>query len=323
MQSRPLGRTGLELTVLGMGTWAMGAGKRRTSNLGPADDEESVATIHRALDLGINWIDTAAYYGFGHAERIVARALRGMRERPLVVTKCGLVPSEVSDFENRITAASIREEAEASLSRLETDVLDLLMIHWPIPGEDVEEGWSTLADLKTEGKVRLIGVSNFSALQMARCELIAPIDAIQPEYSLVERTAETEVFPYAEAMGIGVVTYSPLKHGLLSGRMTRERVAALTPADWRHGHVEYTEPQLSENLRVVDALRVVADRHGRTVSEVAIAWVLRRPCVTSAILGPRRPAQFDDLVGAADPQLLDDDLAAVEADLGAASGLPR
>ncbi|SFL24571.1 aldo/keto reductase [Geodermatophilus ruber] len=323
MQTRPLGRTGVELTVLGMGTWAIGAGKRRTSNLGPVDDEESVAAIHRALDLGINWIDTAAYYGFGHAERIVARALRGLRERPLVFTKCGLVPSEVADFENRITAASIREEAEASLARLETDVLDLLMIHWPIPDDDIEEGWSALADLKAAGKVRFIGVSNFSASQMARCELVAPIDAIQPEYSLVDRTAEEEVLPYAEKVGIGTVTYSPLKHGLLSGSMTRERVAALTPSDWRRGHEQYTEPKLSENLRLVDALREVAGRHGCTVSEVAIAWVLRRPAVTSAIVGPRRPEQLGDLVGAADLQLRDEDLATIEARLGIAPGAFR
>ena len=323
MQSRPLGQTGPELTVLGMGTWAMGAGKRRTSNLGPADDDESVATIHRALDLGINWIDTAAYYGFGHAERIVARALRGIRERPLVFTKCGLVPSEVSDFDNRLAAASIREEAEASLSRLETDALDLLMIHWPIPDEDIEEGWSTLAELKAEGKVRLIGVSNFSAMQMARCELIAPIDAIQPEYSIIERAAEAEVFPYAERAGIGAVTYSPLKHGLLGGQMTRERVAALTPADWRNGHAEYTEPRLSANLRLVDALRSVADRHGSTASEVAIAWVLRPAAVTSAILGPRRPQQLEDLVGAADLRLSDDDVAVLEAGPAIVEGVPR
>ena len=189
------------------------------------------------------------------------------------------------------------------------------MLHWPIPDGDIEEGWGALADLKAEGKVRLIGVSNFSSAQMARCQRLAPIDAVQPEYSLVERAAEEDVFPYAEAMSIGAVTYSPLKHGLLSGQMTFARVAALTPADWRHGHPQYTEPRLSENLRAVDALREVAARHDRSVSEVAIAWVLRRPCVSSAIVGPRRPAQVDDVVGAADLELLDEDLAFIEAGL--------
>jgi len=322
MRRRALGTSGVTVSEIGFGAWAVGGGGW-AFGWGPQDDADSIAAIRHALERGINWIDTAAYYGFGHAERIVARALRGMRERPLIVTKCGLVPSEVADFENRLTAASIREEAEASLSRLETDVLDLLMIHWPIPDDDVEEGWSTLADLKAEGKVRFIGVSGYPASQMARCELVAPIDAIQPEYSLVDRTAEEEVFPYVETMGIGSVTYSPLKHGLLSGRMTRERVAALTPADWRRGHEQYIEPKLSENLRLVDALREVAGRRGCTVSEVAIAWVLLRPGVTSAIVGPRRPAQLDDLVGAADLRLLDEDLATIEAGLGIASGVSR
>lgn len=308
MRTCSLERAGIRLSRLGLGTWSTGAGRGGSSHLGPQDDDESVGAIHRALDHGINWIDTAAYYGFGHAERIVARALRGMTDRPYVFTKCGLIPGPGGRTENRITAGSVRAEAEDSLRRLETEVLDLLMIHWPVPDRDVEEGWSTVLELKEEGKVRLVGVSNFSGAQMERCERLGPIDVAQPEYSLVERSAEVDVLPYGERHGIGAVVYSPLKHGLLSGTMTRERAAAFTATDWRNGHTQFVEPSLSQNLALVEVLRSIGKRHDRSVAEIAVAWTVRRENVAGAIVGARRGRQVDGIVGAADVHLEDDDL---------------
>jgi aryl-alcohol dehydrogenase-like predicted oxidoreductase len=310
MKTRPLGRAGIDITPLGIGTWAMGAGKGGTSNLGSADDDESIAAIRRGLDLGFNWIDTAAYYGFGHAEQIVAKALDGVRERPFVFTKCGLVPTDQGEeaHEFRLKRWSIRQEIEDSLRRLQTDALDLAMLHWPLPDADIEEGWSALAELQVEGKIRFLGVSNFSAGQMERCERIAPVDAMQPEYSLVDRTAENDALAYAEKHNIGAITYSPLKHGILSGSMTRERVAALGPDDWRHGHVQYSEPQLSRNLRLVETLRSMAGRYDCSPAELAVAWVLHQPGVSGAIVGGRRASQFEDIVKAADLELTSDDL---------------
>jgi aryl-alcohol dehydrogenase-like predicted oxidoreductase len=309
MRTRPLGGTGIDITPLGIGTWAMGAGKGGTSNLGLADDDESIAAIRRAMDLGLNWIDTAAYYGFGHAEEIVARALDGISERPYVFTKCGLVPTDNGPeaHEFRLKAWSVRAEIEASLRRLRTDVIDVVMVHWPIPEEEVEEGWAALADLQGQGKVRFIGVSNFDGDQMARCDKIAPLQVSQPEYSLVDRRAEQTVFPYALENNVGVIVYSPLKHGLLSGSMTRERVAALDHRDWRHGHPEYVEPRLTRNLRLADAVRAIAVRHGCSPAEVAVAWVLRQPAVSGAIIGGRRAAQFEAVGKAADLELTAED----------------
>lgn len=314
MQTRPLGRTGIHITPLGVGTWAMGGGKGGSSNLGTADDDESIAAIHRGLDVGLNWIDTAAYYGFGHSEELVARALNGMHERPYVFTKCGLVRTDDGEetHEFRLKEWAVREEVETSLQRLQTDVLDLVMLHWPIPDEDVEEGWAALSDLRQRGKVRFIGVSNFSVEQMERCERIAAVDVHQLEYSLINRLAEDSILPFTEANDIGVLAYSPLKHGLLSGSMTRERVAALEPADWRNGHAEYTEPRLSDNLRVVEVLRRIAQRHRRSPAEIAIAWTLAGTAVSGAIVGGRRASQFTDVVGAVDVDLSDEDLAELE-----------
>lgn len=311
MKTRRVDRAGIDITPLGMGTWAMGAGKSGTSNLGSADDSESVEAIRRGLDLGLNWIDTAAYYGFGHAEEIVARALKGVSERPYVFTKCGLVPAMHGEaaHEFRLRGWSIREEIEASLRRLQSDWLDLVMLHWPLPEQDIEEGWTTLRELQTEGKARLIGVSNFNGDQLAACERIAPVQIVQPEYSLVERKAEDTVFPYTSDHNLDAIVYSPLKHGLLSGSMTRERVAGLAPTDWRHGHVEYTEPRLSRNLRIADAVRTIAAHYGCTPAAVAIAWTLRRPEVVGAIVGGRRASQFADIINAADLEISDDDYA--------------
>lgn len=311
MRRRPLGRTDLSITPVGLGTWAMGAGRGGSSHLGSADDSESVAAIHRGLDLGMNWIDTAAYYGFGHAEEVVARALRGLPDRPYVFTKCGLVPANAGPeaHEFCLKAESVRREVEDSLVRLQTDVIDVVMLHWPIPDADVEEGWATLAALKQEGKVRYIGVSNVAPAQLARCEQVAPVEVVQPEYSLAERTAEAELFPWLEEQGIGAIVYSPLKHGLLSGSMNRERVAALDPTDWRHGHEQYTEPRLTRNLRIVEALTAVGGRHGRTAAEVAVAWTLGQPAVAGAIVGARRAAQVEAVAAAADLVLSAEDRA--------------
>jgi aryl-alcohol dehydrogenase-like predicted oxidoreductase len=262
----------------------------------------------------MNWIDTAAYYGFGHAEEVVARALRGLHERPHVFTKCGLVPAisgpEAHEF--CLKAASVRREVEDSLARLQTDVIDLVMLHWPIPDADVEEGWATLAALKQEGKVRCIGVSNFAPAQLVRCEEIAPVEVVQPEYSLAERTAEEALFPWLEHRGVGAIVYSPLKHGLLSGSMDRGRIAALDPSDWRHGHEQYTEPRLTRNLEIVEVLTAVGRRHGRSAAEVAVAWTLCRPAVAGAIVGARRAAQVESVTAAADLVLSDEDMAQLE-----------
>ncbi|MEW1986807.1 aldo/keto reductase [Pseudarthrobacter oxydans] len=299
---------------MGIGTWAMGGGQGGSSNLGSTDDHESIAAVHRGLDLGFNWIDTAAYYGFGHSEEIVARALKGMKEPPYVFTKCGLVPAEGGQeaHEFRLKAWSVRAEVEASLSRLRTEVLDLVMLHWPIPDEDVEEGWEALYELQQQGKVRFIGVSNFSVEQLKRCEQITHVDVHQVEYSLINRLVQDNLLPFAEAKDIGVLAYSPLKHGLLSGSMTRERVAALEAQDWRNGHPQYSEPLLSENLRVVEVLRTIAKRHCCSPAEVAIAWTLAGTAVAGAIVGGRRPSQFTDIVGAGKVELSNEDLAELE-----------
>lgn len=314
MRLVPLGGTGVEVSTLGVGTWAMGAGEGGSSGLGPADDADSVAAIHRGLELGMNWVHTAPYYGFGHAERIVARALKGIARRPFVFTMCGLVPSrggpETHDF--RLKAWSIEEEIQASLRRLETDVLDLVFLHWPIPDEDIEEGWQALSAIRTRGDVRFIGVSNFSVDQMDRCAAIAPIDVIQPELSLAVRAAEETVLPYADDHGIGSLIYSPLKHGLLSGRMTRERVAQLTDTDWRRGHAEFSEPRLTRNLAIVEALDDIAASHGCSAAEVAVAWALARPGVTAAITGGRHARQVDEVAGAAAVALSAEDVATLD-----------
>lgn len=320
MERRPLGRTDLTISPLGLGTWAMGAGKGGSSNLGFADDSESIGALHRGLDLGMNWIDTAAYYGFGHAEEVVAKALRGLHDRPHVFTKCGLVPaaSGQASHEFRLKTESVRREVEESLVRLETDVIDLVMLHWPIPDADVEEGWAALAALKQEGKVRCIGVSNFAPAQLERCEQIAPVEVVQPEYSLAERTAEEALFPWLEDRGVRAIVYSPLKHGLLSGSMDRRRVAALDPSDWRHGHEQYTEPRLTRNLEIVGALTAVGMRHGRSAAEVALTWTLRRPAVAGAIVGARRAGQVEAVAAAGNLVLSPEDVAQLEAPTAAA-----
>ncbi len=304
MQKRTLGGTGMEITPIGLGTWAMGGDTGL--GWGPQDDRDSVATILGALDQGINWIDTAPVYGLGHAEKMVARALQelGPSRRPYVFTKCSLVWNQERKPFHSLEAASIGHEVEESLRRLHLEAIDLMQIHWPSfpPGSSdsgIEEAWTMLARLKQQGKVRHIGVSNFDVPQMKRAQALAPVETLQPPYSMLMRDIETAVLPFCAAHGIGVLAYSPLHNGLLTGSLTRERIAALPKTDWRvNFSPAFREPHLTRSLRVVERLRVVGQRHGRTPAEVAIAWTLHHPAVTAAIVGARRPAQVDDFIGA-------------------------
>ncbi len=307
----PLGRTGLEITRVGFGAWAIGGGGWEYG-WGPQDDEQSVAAIHRALELGVNWIDTAAAYGFGRSERVVAEALRGLDRRPYVFTKASLVDDGSRKVLHNLTRDSLMREVHDSLERLQVEAIDLYQIHWPIPDDGIEEGWATFAELKEQGLVRHIGVSNFDADQLRRAAEIAPVGTLQPPYSLVERSVEAEVLPYAAAHDLGVIVYSPMGSGLLTGAMTRERVAGLADDDWRRADPDFQEPRLSQHLALVDRLRAVADRHGTTPGAVAVAWTLRHPAVDGAIVGFRRPDQVDPIMAAATLQLSAEDVAAIE-----------
>jgi aryl-alcohol dehydrogenase-like predicted oxidoreductase len=308
-----LGQTGLEITRVGFGAWAIGGGGWE-HGWGPQDDAESIAAIHRALEQGVNWIDTAAAYGFGHSEHVVGRALRELddEERPYVFTKASLVPGHGGRVLNNLKRDSILREAGDSLERLGVDAIDLYQIHWPIPDEDIEEGWSTFVELKEQGLVRHIGVSNFTVDQLERIGLIAPVETLQPPYSLVAREIEHEVLPYAERDQIGVIVYSPMGSGLLTGAMTRERIERLPEDDWRKHSERFQEPQLSEHLALVDRLQAVADRHDTTPGALAVAWTLRNAAVDGAIVGFRRPNQVDPIVTAAHIELGDDDVAMIE-----------
>lgn len=297
MKTKQLGSSDLSITRVGFGAWAIG-GAGWEFGWGKQDDKASVAAIHRALELGINWIDTAAVYGMGHSEEVVAFALRTWSgQRPYVFTKCGLRWDEQGYVHRNLTAASIRHECEDSLRRLNVEVIDLYQIHWPT--EDLEEGWITMAQLQKEGKVRWIGLSNFSVEEMRRAQAIAPITSLQPPYSLARREVEQEILPYCQSEGLGVIVYSPMASGLLTGAMTRDRAASLPPSDWRSRDVEFKEPKLSENLALVERLREVGERHGRPPGQVAIAWALQNPAVTGAIVGARNAEQVEGNVGAA------------------------
>ena len=316
MQTKQLGNSDLQITPLGVGAWAMGGGGWKFA-WGPQDDAESVAAIRVALDAGINWIDTAAVYGLGHSEEVVARALEGVTKKPYVFTKCERVWNDKGEIGPSLKRASIRKEVEASLRRLKLDVIDLYQMHWPEPDADIEEGWTAMAELKAEGKVRWIGVSNFSAAQMERARKIAPITSLQPPYSLLSPEIEGEILPYVAKHNIGVIVYSPMKSGLLSGAMTRERVAAMPADDFRQRTPQFQEPRLTRNLEFVELLREIGKQHGRTPGEVAIAWTLRRPEVTGAIVGLRSPAQLHGVIGAAEFRLSAEELGRVEAFLAA------
>jgi len=314
MKTQRLGNSTLEITSIGIGTYALGGAGWKFA-WGPQDDAASIATIRHAVSSGINWIDTAPVYGFGHAEEIVRQAIAGLPHRPLIFTKCSMVWDETGQITNVLKRDSIRREVEHSLRRLGVDVIDLYQIHWPRVPADIEEAWETLVKLKDEGKVRYIGVSNFDASKLERARKVAPITSLQPPYSILNRTIEAETLPYAREHGIGVIAYAPMQNGLLSGKMTRERVKALPADDWRRNSQDFQEPQLTRNLAVAKVLAEIGRSRTRpfTVPEVAIAWVLRQRGVTGSIVGARQPAHVDDFLRAEEIVLDEGDLARIEA----------
>jgi aryl-alcohol dehydrogenase-like predicted oxidoreductase len=305
-----LGNSDLFITPVGFGAWAIG-GDGWEFGWGAQDDKASIGAIHRALELGVNWIDTAAVYGMGHSEEVVAEALRTWPgPTPYVFTKCGLRWDEQGYVHRSLSAKSIRSECEDSLRRLNLDVIDLYQIHWPT--EDLEEGLDAMAGLQKEGKVRWIGVSNFNVDEMRRAQVVASVTSLQPPYSLVRRDVEQEILPYCKTYGLGAIVYSPMASGLLTGAMTRDRAAILSSSDWRSRDVEFREPALSKNLALVERLRDVGELHGRPPGQVAIAWTLHNPAVTGAIVGARSARQIEGTIGAANLRLTDEEIAEIE-----------
>jgi aryl-alcohol dehydrogenase-like predicted oxidoreductase len=310
-ETRTLGSSDLQLTPIGYGAWAIGGGNWEFA-WGPQDDEESIQTIERAIDSGINWIDTAAIYGLGHSEEIVGKALKRLSSKPLVFTKCSMRWHDDRQIYRSLKAQSLEEEIEASLRRLGVDTIDLYQIHWPNPDDEIEEGWETLAKFKEQGKVRCIGVSNFSVEQMKRAQKIAPITSLQPPYSLLNRNIEAEILPFCRENNIGVINYSPMVSGLLTGKMTAERIQSLPVDDWRKRSANFNEPKLSRNLRLVEVLREIGQEHGIEPGVVAISWTLRHSAITAAIVGARRPDQIDGILPAATFRLSDAEAARIE-----------
>jgi len=314
METRKLGNSDIKITPVGFGAWALGGGGWEFA-WGSQDDADSIAAIHRALELGVNWIDTAAVYGLGHSEEIVARALKEWRgPRPYVFTKCILRWNDKGTIWKEFTPESVRRECEDSLRRLQADTIDLYQMHWP-PDEGkpgLEEAWQTLAALKAEGKIRWIGVSNFNAAQIQRAEKIAPVTSLQPPYSIIRRQIEAETLSYCEKQGIGVISYAPMASGLLTGAMTRERAAALPADDFRSRNPEFREPRLSKNLQLVERLRQVGARHGCAPGEVAIAWTLRHPAITGSIVGARNAKQSEGVMRAGELKLTSEEIAEIE-----------
>ena len=308
---KKLGNSDLTITPLGIGAWAMG-GSGWAFAWGDQDDKDSISAIHAALDAGMNWIDTAAIYGLGHSEEVVGRALEGISKKPYIFTKCERRWDPDGKIFGSLKAESIRKECEDSLRRLRIDVIDLYQVHWPAPEEDIEEGWTEMARLKEQGKVRWIGVSNFNVNQMKRAMNIAPITSLQPPYSLLARDSEAEILPFARENKIGVIVYSPMRAVLLAGKMTKERALHLPPDDWRTRDSDFKEPNLSRNLQLVELLREVGNRHGRTPAEVALAWTLNNPAVTGAIVGLRRADQVQGTIGALNFRLSPEEVSEVE-----------
>jgi aryl-alcohol dehydrogenase-like predicted oxidoreductase len=314
MSTRRLGNSDLMITPIGFGAWAVGGPWQ--FGWGEQSDDDSIAAIHRALELGINWIDTAAVYGLGHSEKVVARALRDWAgKRPYVFTKCGMVWNEEGKVGYSLRAKSIRRECEASLRRLSMDVIDLYQIHWPADDlAETLEGWATMAELQKEGKIRWIGVCNLSVQELQKARQIAPVTSLQPPYSLIRRDIEKGLLPFCERENIGVIVYSPMASGLLTGAMTRKRVAKFPADDWRRQNPEFQEPKLSQNLALVERLRAIGTRHDKSPGEVAIAWTLRNPAVTGAIVGARNAKQVDGIIGGANFRLLPDEIKNIESD---------
>jgi aryl-alcohol dehydrogenase-like predicted oxidoreductase len=310
MHTRKLGYTDLTLTTVGLGTWAIGGPWEY--GWGPQDDDEAVAAILTALDAGINWIDTAPAYGLGHSEELIGRALRRSRHRPLIATKCGILWNERKEKVVHLKRDSIRRECHDSLRRLGVERIDLYQMHWPDPDPDIEEAWEEMARLAEEGKVRYLGVSNYSVAQMERVRRIHPIASLQPPYSMLRREVEKELLDYCRTHEVGVVAYSPMERGLLTGKFTRARRAALAPDDHRRRVPAFQEPQFSATLELVEQLQRIASRHDRPVAQLAIAWVLRRPEITAAIVGARRPDQIAETAGASDWNLDKNDIDEIE-----------
>jgi aryl-alcohol dehydrogenase-like predicted oxidoreductase len=307
---RKLGNSDLEITTLGIGAWAIG-GTGWAFSWGDQDDTDSIAAIHAGLDAGLNWIDTAAVYGLGHSEEVVGEALRGISKKPYIFTKCERAWNEEGKIVPSLKAESVRRECEDSLRRLQVDVIDLYQVHWPEPDADIEEGWTEMAKLKEEGKVRWIGVSNFSVEQMKRAMKIAPITSLQPPYSMLVRKIEPEILPFVLEHGIGTIVYSPMRAGLLTGKMTRERARNLPADDWRSRDKDFQEPNLTRNLALVDLIAKIGERHEKSPGEVALAWTLHHPGVTAAIVGLRKADQVNGTVGALDFRLSDDEVAEI------------
>lgn len=293
MQTKQLGNTDMHITRIGFGAWAIGGGNW-AFGWGPQDDNEAIAAIKRSVEVGMNWIDTAAVYGLGHSEELVGKAIKGMDQKPYIFTKCGLVWDENRKTGQNLKGDSIRKECENSLRRLGVDVIDLYQVHWPVE-EDIEEAWEMMARLKEEGKVRWIGVSNYNVSQLKKCQAIAPVSSLQPPYSLISRDYEKEILPYCLEQNIGVIVYSPMGSGLLTGTMTKERIEAMPSDDWRKKSPYFNEPMLSKNLALADKLKDIGQKQGRSAGEVAIAWTLQNPAVTAAIVGGRSAAQVDGI----------------------------
>jgi aryl-alcohol dehydrogenase-like predicted oxidoreductase len=317
---RTLGNSDLHLTPIGFGAWAIGGGNWEFA-WGPQDDDESIAAIHRALELGINWIDTAAIYGLGHSEEIVGRAVKSFSgAKPLVFTKCSMRWHQDRSIYRSLKPASLAEELEGSLRRLGVETIDLYQIHWPNPDEEIEEGWEALAKFQQQGKIRWIGVSNFNVEQMKRAQKIAPITSLQPPYSMLRPAVEKEILPFAQANGIGVINYSPMVSGLLTGAMTAERIKTLPADDWRRKSVEFNEPKLSKNMRLVELLREIGSGHGVAPGVVAVAWTLHNPAITAAIVGGRSGKQVEGLAPALDFRLSEAEFARINGFLAESVG---
>lgn len=306
----------MALTPVGFGAWAIGGGDWQYA-WGPQDDKDSIAAIHKALDMGVNWIDTAAVYGLGHSEEVVAKALKSASRKPYVFTKCSLRWREDRSIYNSLKPASLAEELEASLRRLGLETIDLYQIHWPNPEPEIEEGWEALERFRQQGKIRWIGVSNFNVEQMKRAGKIAQITSLQPPYSMLRRAIEAEILPFAQANGIGVINYSPMLSGMLTGKMSPERVAAMPANDWRRRNPEFNEPRLSRNLRLVELLREIGSGHGVTPGVVAIAWTLHHPAITAAIVGGRNAGQVEQTAAALEFRLSEEEYARINSFLEA------
>ncbi|HEV2133542.1 MAG TPA: aldo/keto reductase [Terracidiphilus sp.] len=309
---RTLGNSDMALTPIGFGAWAIGGGDWQYS-WGPQDDKDSIAAIHKALDMGINWIDTAAVYGLGHSEEVVAKALKSANRKPYVFTKCSLRWRGDRTIYNSLKAPSVAEELEASLRRLGVETIDLYQVHWPNPESEIEEGWEALERLRKQGKIRWIGVSNFNVEQMKRAQKIAHVTSLQPPYSMLRRAIETEILPFARANGIGVINYSPMLSGMLTGKMSAERVAAMPADDWRRRNPEFSEPRLSRNLQLVELLHEIGSGHGVTPGVVAVAWTLHHPAITAAIVGGRNAKQVEETAAALTFRLGEDEYARITA----------